>query len=84
MEYETFKPLIYVLSYILVLGGIPMLIARNKKRGILLPFCLGIFLGPIGWLIVAFMKPPLSPEEQEKLSQKLESQTTEGNENDWM
>ncbi len=44
--------LIYLLFWLIIFGGIGALIGRNKKRE-LAGFLWGMFLGPLGWLLVA-------------------------------
>jgi len=82
MDTETVKVFFYIVSYILVLGGVPVFLARNKQRGVLLPFLLGVFLGPIGWIIAAFMRPPLTPEQREKMREEVLKKRS--NPSDWM
>lgn len=55
--------ILFVTLYVLVMGGTAVFLGRKSQRPFILRFLLGLMLGPIGWLICFFMKPPLTPEE---------------------
>ena len=82
MDTETLKGAAFIISYLAIMGGVPVFLARKKQRGILLPFMLGLFLGPVGWIIAALMKPPLTASEQEKLL--AARQLNRSSPSDWM
>jgi len=62
-----------ILAYIVIFGGVSMFLGRNKGKSIVLTFMLGIWLGPIGWAICYFMKPPLSSRGSSVDSKKIEA-----------
>jgi hypothetical protein len=67
----------FVVVYVLIMGGISVFLARNKGRSFLLRFLLGLFFGPIGWIICWCMKSPLSPEEAKAQQQKFDAEQAE-------
>jgi hypothetical protein len=82
MDAETLKGAALIISFVAILGGVPVFLARKSQRGILLPFMLGIFLGPAGWIVAALMKPPLTPAEQARLL--AAQQLNRSSPSDWM
>jgi len=77
MDAATLNLILFVAAYVGVMGGTSVFLGRNKQRTFLMRFLLGLFLGPIGWLIAWLMKPPLSPEEAQALQQKFELEQAE-------
>jgi hypothetical protein len=67
----------FVALYTLAMGGISVFLGRNNGRSFILRFWLGLFLGPIGWIICWRMKPPLSPEEAKEQQQKFDAEQAE-------
>ncbi len=45
---------VWIVLYVAILGGVGALIGRRNDQPIL-GFVLGLFLGPIGWIVVAVL-----------------------------
>lgn len=80
MDHQSLIGLALIIGWIVFLGGPAVLLGQNKNRSLLVNFLLGIFLGPIGWLITWKMRPPLTSEEKETFKRETERKRSSGSE----
>ncbi len=67
----------FVAAWVVVMGGTAVLLGRNKGRSFIERFFVGLFLGPLGWLIAWKMKPPMSAEQRRAQEERFERERAE-------
>lgn len=58
------SPILIVIALLILCGIVSLFLGKLRKQPLLPAFLIGLLLGPFGWLIVFFVKRPLTEQEE--------------------
>jgi hypothetical protein len=82
MDSGSITLVLFVAAYVLIMGGVAVLIG-NKQRSFIERFLVGFFFGPLGWWMASRAAGPSKSSEQVREERRLREEQYEREKADW-